>query len=88
MSRVVSPTEGRQIATALERIRCGTIHYLTKPTDVDRMLSAFHHGLASRPSDLRMATCSASANITATDDVGIRVSLKPTEVSSPSNAGV
>ena len=40
------------IAAALESIRCGATHYLTKPTDVDRILSAFQHGLASRPRDL------------------------------------
>jgi two-component system response regulator RegA len=40
------------IATALESIRLGAVHYLTKPTDVDRILGAFRHGLASRARDL------------------------------------
>jgi two-component system response regulator RegA len=36
------------IATALESVRLGATHYLTKPTDADRILAAFTHGLASR----------------------------------------
>ncbi len=40
------------IATALESVRLGAVHYLTKPTDADRILGAFEHGLASRPRDL------------------------------------
>ena len=40
------------IATALESVRLGAMHYLTKPTDADRILAAFQHGLASRPRDL------------------------------------
>jgi two-component system response regulator RegA len=40
------------IATALESVRLGATHYLTKPTDADRILAAFTHGLASRPQDL------------------------------------
>ncbi len=43
------------IATALESVRLGAAHYLTKPTDVDRILAAFEHGLASRPRELTMA---------------------------------
>jgi two-component system response regulator RegA len=37
------------IATALEGIRLGAVHYLTKPTDPDRILAAFEHGLAAGP---------------------------------------
>lgn len=37
------------IATALEAVRLGATHYLTKPTDADRILAAFELGLASRP---------------------------------------
>ncbi len=44
------------IATALESIRLGAIHYLTKPTDVDRILAAFERGLAVRPRDLPIDT--------------------------------
>src|SRR5690606_25030258 len=40
------------IATALESVRLGATHYLTKPTDADRILGAVQHGLASRPRDL------------------------------------
>jgi two-component system response regulator RegA len=39
------------IATALESVRLGAMHYLTKPTDADRILTAFQHGLAARPRD-------------------------------------
>jgi two-component system response regulator RegA len=40
------------IATALEAIRLGAAHYLTKPTDADRVLAAFELGLAARPREL------------------------------------
>lgn len=40
------------IATALESVRLGATHYLTKPTDADRILAAFELGLASRPRHL------------------------------------
>jgi two-component system response regulator RegA len=44
------------IATALEAIRLGAVHYLTKPTDADRILEAFAHGLDARPRDLAVDT--------------------------------
>ena len=44
------------IATALESIRLGAVHYLTKPTDPDRILAAFDRGLAARPRDLPIQT--------------------------------
>lgn len=44
------------IATALEAIRLGATHYLTKPTDADRVLEAFARGLESRPRDLPLDT--------------------------------
>lgn len=44
------------IATALEAIRLGAVHYLTKPTDADRILDAFEHGLEARPRDLPVDT--------------------------------
>ena len=44
------------IATALESIRLGATHYLTKPTDPDRILAAFDRGLAARPRDLAIDT--------------------------------
>ncbi len=44
------------IATALESIRLGAVHSLTKPTDPDRILAAFERGLAARPRDLPIDT--------------------------------
>lgn len=44
------------IATALEAVRLGAMHYLTKPTDPDRILAAFERGLAARPRDLPIET--------------------------------
>lgn len=44
------------IATALEAIRLGASHYLTKPTDADRVLEAFELGLASRPREIAADT--------------------------------
>ena len=44
------------IATALESIRLGAAHYLTKPTDVDHILAAFDRGLSARPRDLPTET--------------------------------
>lgn len=44
------------IATALEAVRLGALHYLTKPTDADRILTAFERGLAARPRDLAIET--------------------------------
>ena len=44
------------IATALESIRLGAAHYLTKPTDPDRILAAFERGLAARLRDVPVET--------------------------------
>jgi two-component system response regulator RegA len=44
------------IATALEAVRLGAAHYLTKPTDADRILAAFERGLLARPRDIDLAT--------------------------------
>lgn len=44
------------IATALEAVRLGALHYLTKPTDPDRILAAFERGLAVRPRELPIET--------------------------------
>jgi two-component system response regulator RegA len=44
------------IATALESIRLGALHYLTKPTDAERILTAFSLGLSARPKDLTVDT--------------------------------
>ena len=53
---VVVLTGYGSIATALESIRLGAMHYLTKPTDPDRILAAFERGLAARPRDLPIDT--------------------------------
>jgi two-component system response regulator RegA len=53
---VVVLTGYGSIATALESIRLGAVHYLTKPTDPDRILAAFERGLAARPRDLPVDT--------------------------------
>lgn len=53
---VVVLTGYGSIATALEAIRLGAMHYLTKPTDADRILDAFERGLEARPRDLPVDT--------------------------------
>lgn len=55
-TNVVVLTGYGSIATALEAIRLGAIHYLTKPTDTDRILAAFDLGLSARPRDLPIET--------------------------------
>lgn len=44
------------IATALEAVRLGATHYLTKPTDADRILAAFELGLSARGRDVPVQT--------------------------------
>ncbi|MEM9694305.1 MAG: response regulator [Myxococcota bacterium] len=46
---VVVLTGYGSIATALEAMRRGATHYLTKPADVDEVLKAFEQGLDSLP---------------------------------------
>jgi len=46
-TRVVVLTGYGSIATALEAVRLGATHYLTKPADVDDLLAAFARGDAS-----------------------------------------
>lgn len=53
---VVVLTGYGSIATALEAIRLGATHYLTKPTDADHILEAFERGLAARPPSLAVDT--------------------------------
>ncbi len=55
-TNVVVLTGYGSIATALEAIRLGALHYLTKPTDADRILAAFDLGLSARPRDLPIET--------------------------------
>lgn len=41
-TRIVVLTGYGSIATALESVRLGAVHYLTKPADVNEILAAFH----------------------------------------------
>lgn len=43
-TRVVLLTGFASVSTAIEAIRCGATHCLSKPTDVCRMIAAFDHG--------------------------------------------
>jgi len=43
-TRVVMLTGYGSIATAVEAMRLGAVHYLTKPADADQILSALHRG--------------------------------------------
>ncbi len=46
-TQIVVLTGYGSIATALEAVRLGAAHYLTKPADVDEILAAFQRGTAS-----------------------------------------
>ncbi|MBV1881596.1 MAG: response regulator transcription factor [Pseudomonadales bacterium] len=55
-TRIVMLTGYASIATAVESIKLGAVHYLTKPTDADEIVAALNRGsgdcsveLASRP---------------------------------------
>jgi two-component system, response regulator RegA len=48
-ARIVVLTGYGSIATALEAMRLGATHYLTKPADVEEILAAFGRGKASGP---------------------------------------
>ncbi len=48
-TRVVVLTGYGSIATALEAVRRGAVHYLTKPADVDDILAAFSRGAGADP---------------------------------------
>lgn len=41
--RIVVLTGYASIATAVEAIKLGAVHYLTKPTDADEIMAAFEH---------------------------------------------
>ncbi|MEZ5317328.1 MAG: response regulator [Vicinamibacterales bacterium] len=43
-TRIVVLTGYGSIATALEAVRLGAVHYLTKPADADEILAAFERG--------------------------------------------
>jgi two-component system response regulator RegA len=51
-TKVVVLTGYGSIATALEAVRLGATHYLTKPADVDEILRAFDRDEAARSSSL------------------------------------
>jgi two-component system response regulator RegA len=57
---VVVLTGYGSIATALEAIRLGATHYLTKPADVEEILAAFAREKATAPAQERAAPASAS----------------------------
>ena len=42
-TRIVVLTGYGSIATALDAVRSGAVHYLTKPADIDEIVSAFDH---------------------------------------------
>lgn len=48
-TRVVMLTGYGSIATAVEAIRLGAVHYLTKPADADEILAALQRGQAGPP---------------------------------------
>ena len=50
--RIVVLTGFASIATAVEAIKLGAHHYLTKPADVDDILAAFSEGVAEEPMPL------------------------------------
>ncbi|MGB5695475.1 MAG: response regulator [Polyangiales bacterium] len=43
-TKIVVLTAYGSIATALEAVRLGATHYLTKPADVDEVIASFHRG--------------------------------------------
>jgi two-component system response regulator RegA len=43
-TRVVVLTGYGSIATAIDALKRGAVHYLTKPADADEILAAFEHG--------------------------------------------
>jgi len=49
-TRIVVLTGYGSIATALEAVRSGAVHYLTKPADLDEILTALEHGPTNGPS--------------------------------------
>jgi two-component system, response regulator RegA len=51
-TRVVVLTGYGSIATAIEAVRLGATHYLTKPADVDEVIAAFARGEAPEEGDV------------------------------------
>jgi two-component system response regulator RegA len=48
-SRIVVLTGYGSIATALDAVRSGAVHYLTKPADIDEITAAFDHDGSPAP---------------------------------------
>jgi two-component system response regulator RegA len=48
-TRVVMLTGYGSIATAVEAMRLGAVHYLTKPADADQIVAALQHGNGDSP---------------------------------------
>ena len=57
--RIVVLTGYASISTAVESIKLGAIHYLTKPADVDDILKAFYHDEGNADIDLQTQPMSA-----------------------------
>lgn len=64
--RIVVLTGYASIATAVEAIKLGAIHYLTKPTDVDEVVQAF-----DRAQGDQTAVIPGPSNFVGTTGVGI-----------------
>ena len=57
--RIVVLTGFASISTAVESIKLGAIHYLTKPAEVDEILQAFYHDEGDADIDLQTRPMSA-----------------------------
>ena len=67
---VVVLTGYGSIATALEAVRLGAAHYLTKPADVDEILAAFARVKATAPAQQTAAAASACHAVAGAGRVG------------------
>jgi len=56
--RIVVLTGYASISTAVESIKLGAIHYLTKPTDVDDIIQAFYHDEGDSSADISTSSMS------------------------------
>lgn len=56
--RIVVLTGYASISTAVESIKLGATHYLTKPAEVDEILNAFHHEQGDADVDVQAAPMS------------------------------
>ncbi|MDJ0834750.1 MAG: response regulator transcription factor [Gammaproteobacteria bacterium] len=57
--RIVVLTGYASISTAVESIKLGALHYLTKPADVEDILKAFHHDQGNADIELQSEPMSA-----------------------------